>query len=395
MPTKILSETILLPELELTGYFRHQIHLFLQARKKPRFEMEVCPKCATPSSTGYDKRQVQVKDAPLRNRAVTLRITKRRFFCKPCKKPFTEPIPGIRKGRRTTERYRSELLWACENFTDLKRVKQKFRCSSGFLYQALYEQLELARRKRIYPWPKTVGIDEHSFLRRQNYGRTQFASLICDYDNKRVHELVLGKTTAELSAALGHIQNRDNVQNVIIDLCDPFKNFAQEFFPQAHIIADKFHVLRLLNPAINRRRKALVGDRRTHLIGRLLLRNSKRLDYFTREMIWQWLESHPALKEIYYYKEALYRFYRIKGYRKASEALTAMTDKMAGSHIPEIKTLRKTLMKWREPILAYFFTGLTNGRTEGYNNLAKLIQRRAFGYRRFENYRLRLLNACA
>ncbi|MEO7162367.1 MAG: transposase [Bdellovibrionia bacterium] len=32
--------------------------------------------------------------------------------------------------------------------------------------------------------------------------------------------------------------------------------------------------------------------------------------------------------------------------------------------------------------------------TEGFNNLAKLVQRRAFGYRNFNNYRLRLLNAC-
>jgi len=42
-------------------------------------------------------------------------------------------------------------------------------------------------------------------------------------------------------------------------------------------VADKFHVLRLLNPALNRRRKAIVGDRRTHLIGRLLLRNASKL----------------------------------------------------------------------------------------------------------------------
>lgn len=393
MPEKILSETILLPELKLTGYFRHQLHLFLAARKKARYAMEVCPKCATPSHTGYDKRLVAVKDAPLRNRAVTLRLTKRRFFCKPCKKPFTEPIAGIRKGRRTTERYRNALLWACENYTDLKRVKQHFRCSSGFLYQAFYEQLELSRRKRFYPWPKTVGIDEHSFLRRQNYGRTEFASLICDYDNKRIYELVRGKTTAELCVALGHIKNRDNVQNVIIDLCDPFRNFAREFFPQAHIIADKFHVLRLLNPAINRRRKAIVGDRRTHLIGRLLLRSGNKLDYFTKRAIWDWLESHPELKEIYNYKEALFSFYRIRGFRRAHRTLINLTDSMARSTVPEIKTLRKTLLKWREEILAYFYTGLTNGRTEGYNNLAKLIQRRGFGYKSFKNYRLRLLNA--
>jgi transposase len=38
------------------------------------------------------------------------------------------------------------------------------------------------------------------------------------------------------------------------------------------------------------------------------------------------------------------------------------------------------LLKWREEILNYFLTGLTNGRTEGYNNIAKLVQRRGFGY---------------
>jgi transposase len=46
-------------------------------------------------------------------------------------------------------------------------------------------------------------------------------------------------------------------------------------------------------------------------------------------------------------------------------------------------------------ILAYFGTGLTNGRTEGFNNKAKVVIRRAYGCRSFENYRLRLLNACA
>ena len=47
------------------------------------------------------------------------------------------------------------------------------------------------------------------------------------------------------------------------------------------------------------------------------------------------------------------------------------------SLLPEIKTLRRTLLKWREEVLNYFLTGLTNGRTEGYNNLAKLVQKRA------------------
>ena len=52
-------------------------------------------------------------------------------------------------------------------------------------------------------------------------------------------------------------------------------------------------------------------------------------------------------------------------------------------------------MGWRREVLAYFWTRATNGMTEGFNGKAKLVKRRAYGYRSFRNYRLRLLNACA
>jgi len=49
-------------------------------------------------------------------------------------------------------------------------------------------------------------------------------------------------------------------------------------------------------------------------------------------------------------------------------------------------------MKWRQEILNYFRTGVTNARTEGFNNIAKLLQRNAFGFKSFKNYRLKVLN---
>lgn len=48
-----------------------------------------------------------------------------------------------------------------------------------------------------------------------------------------------------------------------------------------------------------------------------------------------------------------------------------------------------------QEILAYFYCRLTNARTEGFNGKAKLVIRRAYGYKSFRNYRLRLLNSCA
>lgn len=392
MPLKTLSRYILLPELELLKLEKiNTFQSLLHCKKVSVFE--VCPRCASKSEVIYDHRFVLVKDNPIRGKQVLLRILKRRFYCKPCKKPFTEPVPGVIKGKRTTQRYKAGLLWACENFSDLKKVRKVYRCSTSYLYKALYEQLELKRRMKQYSWPTTVGIDEHKWSKQG--GTAQFATLIVDHKNKRVKEVVEGKTAIGVMHALKYIPGRENVRHVTIDLADPYKRLAIDFFPNAKIIADKFHVLRLLTPAINKRRKAIAGDRRKNPIGKLLLRNGKNLDYYERKSVYKWLDEYPELREVYHFKEALHGLYRIKGYKRAGRAFTKLTDRMALSKIKEIKTLRRTIMKWRNEILLYFKVRLTNARTEGYNNVAKLIQKRAYGYKSFANYRLRLLYACS
>lgn len=103
----------------------------------------------------------------------------------------------------------------------------------------------------------------------------------------------------------------------------------------------------------------------------------------------------PALRELCAIREALFRLYRTKGYRRAKDALTRLTDAMAHSSLPDVRTLRNTLMRWRREVLGYFACRLTNARTEGYNGKPKLVIRRAYGYRSFRNYRLQLLHACA
>jgi transposase len=101
--------------------------------------------------------------------------------------------------------------------------------------------------------------------------------------------------------------------------------------------------------------------------------------------------GHPELRQLYDTKEAMHSLYRIRGHHRAKTALTALTDRFATSTLPELQTSRRTLMRWRREILAHFGTGLTNARTEGFNNKAKLVKKRAYGYRSFPNYRLRLL----
>lgn len=75
--------------------------------------------------------------------------------------------------------------------------------------------------------------------------------------------------------------------------------------------------------------------------------SAHKLDYGANLTIYRFLQRYPLIAELYAWKERMHGYYRIRGYGRAEKALTAMTDAMAESTLPEIKTLRRTLIKWR------------------------------------------------
>ena len=104
------------------------------------------------------------------------------------------------------------------------------------------------------PGPKSSASMNTSSVRNPTFGFREFVCLLVDYKGRRVMEVVQGKTSAELEYSLKHIPGRHHVRFVVMNLCEPFRNFARSFFKHALIVADKFHVVRLLSSAINRRR---------------------------------------------------------------------------------------------------------------------------------------------
>ena len=69
-------------------------------------------------------------------------------------------------------------------------------------------------------------------------------------NKKRLYEMVQGKDTKTLLQELQHLEGRENVKLVAMDMSSTYKKFVRDFFPNAMIVADKFHVLRLLTPTI-------------------------------------------------------------------------------------------------------------------------------------------------
>jgi transposase len=91
-------------------------------------------------------------------------------------------------------------------------------------------------------------------------------------------------------------------------------------------------------------------------------------------------------------KEALRELDTVADYELAGEFIDGTIDDMADpSWPPEVRSLGRTLKKWRREIIAWHKLHITNGPTESMNNLAKRIKRVAFGFRSFRNYRVRSL----
>lgn len=392
MPASNVAEYFLSKELKFIASkpFKNS---FIWEVIKLRNDFELCPKCGFKSNVRCGKVSVTVREAPIREQPLWLKINKHRYYCKSCRKPFTETVNCVWPKRRTTYHFRKSVARACDNYTSLSLVRKHHHCSSGFLYKVHYETLKtkLNERKGM-SWPTVLGIDEHFFSRRKGY--TEFATVFCDLKKRRLFEMCLGKDKKSIVEQVKHIPGRENVKTVVIDMSNGYRSLIKDFFPNAVIIADKFHMLRLITPALLKVRKDIHGHRQDLQRRRLLLKNREDLDYFVRSDVDKYLNQYPELDELYRIKERLREVYRCRGYRIAKINLERLINQMTSSSLEPVLRLRNTLIKWKDEVLNYFENKWTNGFTEATNGTAKALQRRARGYKNFVNYRLKTLNAC-
>lgn len=295
--------------------------------------------------------------------------------------------------RRTTQRFRKNLAKRCHNYCNLARVRKELRVSSGLMYQVYYEQISVKLNEfRNQSWPKVLGIDEHFFSRSKGF--REFVTMFTDLKKRRLFDVALGRSNKQLLEQIKSIPGRHNVRVVSIDMSGTYRSLVKKLFPNAKIVSDKFHVLRLLNPAIMTAGKKIHGHRQELKTRRKLLNSRYKLDYDRRSEIDFYLKDKPELNELYRFKEEMLELYRTKGWDRARKKINKMIKKMECSSLPVIQKLGRTFKKWKSEILFYFEQPWTNAYTEAMNNTGKLVQKQGYGYKSFVNYRLRLLSAC-
>jgi transposase len=391
-----MTQFLSLPNLKIVNIRKVDRSRILIFQMVSQSREALCMRCGLFCTRIYDHRRVKVKDAPLRDHRVIWIVKKRRFYCTVCKRPFTELVEGIFSHSRITDRLRRHLLFDGKKSRTLKDVARAVGLTLTSVQRHFYSALRVDQKRHLnYEWPTKIAIDEKRFGKNTHGYGAKFHTIVTDVNNHRVYDVLFTKNSKLLFAQLKDSNGLENVQHVSMDLSEGYRGLAKALFPNAQITADRFHVEKLLMPAINRRRKLISGDRRKNPIGNLLLRSSKRLNFFERSVIDRYLSPHEELRILYAFKERIKMFYRTRGYDRAKNVMEFMLSELKNySHIRELKTLSSTLTRWKLEILNYFRTGLNNGIAEGFNNKISVLKNNAYGYMNEEHFRLRVLSAC-
>ena len=110
----------------------------------------------------------------------------------------------------------------------------------------------------------------------------------------------------------------------------------------------------------------------------------------------RYLAELPVLEALYDAKQRLTRFLLLKALnaRTARARLPGFLELIDQLKASPLHGLARTLSAWLEPIVAMWRFSKTNGITEGFHTKMEMMTRRAYGFRNFENYRLRVLTHC-
>jgi len=197
---------------------------------------------------------------------------------------------------------------------------------------------------------------------------------------------------------------KERIRFGALDMSATYAAVYSVMLPKAAQVVDPFHVISLANRSLDAVRRRVQTEQTGHRgrrddplyrARRVLLRGEEHLDAGATERLWSLLALGDPGAEVaiaYRVKERLREFYRTRDPDQATQMLRELEAHCRRRTMPpEIQRLGRTLKAWFEKIANFHLARVSNGPTEALNNLIKRIKRIGFGFRNFENYRIRAL----
>lgn len=356
-----------------------------------------CPECHGEHLRLKDKRIREPRHESWGQRHCILELESSKYLCNDCGRVFWQRFPGILPRMRATEPFRRSVFQAHYDGINRSRLAQRQRIGSATVERWFQEflQRELAERSGA-ACPRILGIDEHFFSKKDG-----FATTFCDLRHHTIFDVVLGRSEAALEEYLAKLPGKDRVRIVCMDLSSVYRAIVRKHFPKAKIVADRFHVIRLINHHFLGcwREIDAVGAKHRGLLS-LMRRHRHNLRPEQHAKLEQYFEQFPVLRVVYRFKQRLcYLLLKKHRTRKqcaplAKRLLRALHElKHAG--LAQLVQLGQTLTSWATEVAMMWRFTRNNGITEGFHTKMEVIQRQAYGFRNFKAYRLRVRIMCS
>lgn len=373
-----------------------------------------CPQCGVIAKS-KDRRWVTLRDAPAGERPVTLRWWKRVLQCaeSACAvKTWTEQRPEFVLPRHSlTERVGR---WATDRVAQIEATPTSLARQLGVTWPTVWAAIVRHGHARLDTLEDStsgqVGFDETVMSPSKRHRRRRFITAAVDVVDGRIIDIFEGRNAADLQAWLG-AQPVDWVRQISVVSVDPHEGYrcavtSFELLADVTVVVDPFHIVRLANAAVTKCRQRIQQATLEHRgwkgdplygIRKLLLMGAEHLDEQGWERLYQALRDGDLdgqVQDAWVAKEYVRDIYLTDDPDEAKAALDRAidwcSDPAAG---PELRTLAKTLRRWRNEILAHHSTGASNGKVEAANLTIKQVKRSGRGFRNLHNYRHRILLA--
>jgi transposase len=267
------------------------------------------------------------------------------------------------------------------------------------------EALLAADRKRLNR-TSAIGLDETSFVKLGDHVHAHYATTVADVENHQIIDILPTRRYVDVAGWIDKQPRawKERIRFGALDMSATYAAVYTVMLPRAHQVVDPFHVISLANRSLDAVRRRVQTEQTGHRgrrddplyrARRALLRGEETLDEGSAQRLWSLLELGDPGAEVaiaYRMKERLRDFYRTRDPDEARAILDELQRHCRKKAMPpEVQRLGRTLHTWFDKIANFHLARVSNGPTEALNNLVKRIKRIGFGFRNFENYRIRAL----
>jgi transposase len=332
---------------------------------------------------------------PIGSRKTTVALPIPRVECRACGAVRQVRVPFADPRRSYTKSFERYVLESSRRMT-IRDVAHHL--DVGWDTVKDIQKRDLSRR---YAKPKlkhlrAIAIDEIAVAKGHRY-----LTVVMDLEGGAVVFVGDGKGADALKPFWKRLRpSGAKVQAVAMDMSAAYRGAVTTYLPEAKIVFDRFHVVKLSNEKLSDLRRALYREatevqHKAVLKGTrwLLLKNAENLDAGKDEKgkLEEALKLNQPLATAYYMKEDLRRFWEQPGRRFATTFLDGWIRRAEASGIKVLQQMAKALAAHRSGLLAYYDVMISSGPMEGTNNKIKTMKRQAYGFRDLEFFKLKIL----